>query len=145
MISLQNLSKPQKYLAVVLIIYFIWQLALPLRHTLYYGNVFYAEKARRLSWRMMLRYKTGNVTFQVTDTSTDSTWKVTPTDYVKAKQARSMAGKPDMIWQFAQYLKKEYQKEGFDNLQIHAFSKVRLNKGPYKSLVDSKVDLTSFP
>ena len=94
---------------------------------------------------MMLRYKTGNVTFQVTDTSTDSTWKVTPTDYVKAKQARSMAGKPDMIWQFAQYLKKEYQKEGFDNLQIHAFSKVRLNKGPYKSLVDSKVDLTSFP
>ena len=139
------LTKKQQYLAYMLIAYFVWQIALPLRNHLYDGNVFYTEEGHRLSWRMMLRYKSGNISYQVNETHSDSTWIVKPRDFLVPKQARSVAGKPDMIWQFAQYLERTYQKEGIKDVEVRAISKVRLNSGPYITLIDPETDLTSVP
>ncbi len=140
-----NLSTKQKYLAYSLILYFIVQIGLPLRNHLYEGNVFYTEEGHRLSWRMMLRYKIGRCTFEVTNPKNDSTWVVNPFDHLQPKQARGMSGKPDMIWQFAQYLESKYQQEGLENVEIRTMSFVRLNSGPYHKLIDPEVDLTSVP
>lgn len=140
-----KITPRQGYFAYAIITYFIIQIALPLRNHLYEGNVFYTEEGHRLSWRMMLRYKTGRCSFEVTNPENDSTWVVQPRDFLVAKQARSMAGKPDMIWQFAQYLESQYQKEGFQEIEIRANSRVRLNSGPYHQLIDPEVDLTAVP
>jgi len=140
-----KITPRQGYFAYALIVYFIIQIALPLRNHLYEGNVFYTEEGHRLSWRMMLRYKTGRCSFEVTNPENDSTWVVQPRDFLAAKQARSMAGKLDMIWQFAQYLERQYEREGFQEIEIRANSTVRLNSGPYHQLIDPEVDLTAVP
>ena len=140
-----SLSPKQKYLAYALILYFVFQVALPLRNHLFEGNVFYTEEGHRLSWRMMLRYKIGRCTFEVTNPQNDSTWVVNPNDYLVPKQVRSMAGKPDMIWQFAQHIENQYKLDGYNDVEVRAISSVRLNSGPYHTLIDSETDLTSVP
>ena len=51
---------------------------------------------------------------------------------------------PDMMWQFAQYLKKEKGKEG-KNVAVYVEAKVSLNGHPKRQLIDSNVDLASVP
>ncbi|NVJ47314.1 MAG: HTTM domain-containing protein [Cytophagia bacterium] len=127
-------------------LYFILQLYLPLRHHVYKGNVFYTEEGHRLAWRMMLRYKSGYTNYMIRDLATDSTWTVKPLEFLTPKQSSSLAGHPDMIWQFAQYLEKYYQKEGIsDDVEIRAESFVRLNRDPQVRLIDEQIDLTSVP
>ncbi len=137
----QVLSFPQQLILIGFAIYFSVQIYLPLRHHLYLGNVFYTEEGHRLAWRMMLRIKSGNLSYKVS--SSDSTWMVQPRDYLTPKQSRSIATKPDMIWQFAQYLEDKYEKEGIGDVSINAISKVRLNLGPEHQLIDPEIDLSS--
>ncbi|MFY0591842.1 MAG: HTTM domain-containing protein [Roseivirga sp.] len=126
----------------VMIVYFSFQFYLPLRHHLYKGDVFYTEEGHRLAWRMMLRYKSGNVKYNIT--SSDSTWVVKPRDFLTRKQSSAMPGKPDMVWQFAQYLDKKYKKEGFGDVEVRAEGYARLNGEPIYKLVDETVDLSAI-
>lgn len=127
---------------LVFSIYFGHQLYLPLRHHLYKGDVFYTEEGHRLAWRMMLRYKSGYTNYNIYDPKSDSSWVVRPADRLTRKQAYSLPGHPDMIWQFAQYLEKEYKKEGFEDVEIRVESFVRLNREPQVRLIDNNIDLT---
>lgn len=138
-----TLKKAEIGMATLLIMYFLVQLYLPLRHHLYEGNVFYTEEGHRLSWRMMLRLKSGQLSYKVVSEKNDSSWIVQPRDYLTRKQTLSIVSKPDMIWQFAQYLEKQYQNEGIGELHIYANSTARLNYGPSYTLIDPSVDLTS--
>ncbi|MEO0333605.1 MAG: HTTM domain-containing protein, partial [Bacteroidota bacterium] len=132
--------------AIILgLLYFSWQVYLPLRHHLYEGNVFWTEEGHRLSWRMMLRTKSGSVRFMVEDKNTGETWWEEPRDHLTPKQARKLATHPDMIWQFSQYLERTYQEKGYADVAIYAHGKVSLNGHPRDPLVDSSVDLASVP
>ena len=128
--------------AFIFLCYFILQLYLPLRHYLYKGDVFYTEEGHRLAWRMMLRSKTGNLTYQITSTDADSTWSVKPNEFLTSKQSRAIVGKPDMIWQFAQYLDNHYQDIGVGDVEVRAVAYTRLNKQPVVRLIDDQVDLS---
>ncbi len=130
-------------LSFLFVCYFAMQLYLPLRHHLYKGDVFYTEEGHRLAWRMMLRFKSGNIKYYVKSTEMDSTWTINPRDFLTSKQASSLPSKPDMIWQFARYLDKKYKKEGFGDVEVRAESYTRLNRGPLYKLVDDTFDLTS--
>lgn len=126
-------------------VYFLLQLYLPLRHHLYEGDVFYTEEGHRLSWRMMLRYKSGRTTYEIKDLKSDSTWTVKPNQYLTPKQTAALAGHPDMIWQFAQFLEEQYLAMGIVDVEIKAESFVRLNSGPLNRLIDPETDLTKVP
>ncbi len=143
--QVDSLSVQQKMLAIGFIFFFIVQILLPLRHHRYEGNVFYTEEGHRLAWRMMLRSKSGTVRFKVNEVGQDSVWTVNPRTYVTSKQARAMAGKPDMIWQMAQYLERKYQEEGINDIEVRADVFVRLNRGKRKRQIDPETDLTSVP
>ena len=54
-----------------------------------------------------------------------------------------MGGKPDMIWQFSQKLKREYEQMGLTKVEIFARSRVRLNKSKRLPIVDENQDLAS--
>lgn len=129
-------------IAFIFFCYFILQLYLPLRHYLYKGDVFYTEEGHRLAWRMMLRYKTGHLTYNITSTETDSTWTVKPREFLTQKQSGAIVGKPDMIWQFAQYLEEHYQEMGLVDIEVRAEAYTGLNKQPMVKLIDSQIDLT---
>lgn len=142
-LALPRMNVGRLLLSLLLLCHFAFQLYLPLRHHLYKGDVFYTEEGHRLAWRMMLRFKSGTVNFKVKSVERDSTWVVNPREILTPKQSRAMPGKPDMVWQFAQYLDKKYKKEGLGDVEVYAEGKARLNSGPLYEMVDRKVDLSS--
>ena len=52
-----SIPKMRNPFVVLLSVYFIIQLALPLRHWFIQDDVLWTEEGHRLSWRMMLRAK----------------------------------------------------------------------------------------
>lgn len=51
--------------------YFILQIALPLRHWFIKGDVLWTEEGHRLSWRMMLRSRSGFTNFKIYNKKTN--------------------------------------------------------------------------
>lgn len=136
--------KNHKWVLGILSIYFIIQLVLPIRHYFFKDDVLWTEEGHRLSWRMMLRNRSGSIQFFVEDKSTGKRERVKLNDYLTKKQKRKVACYPDFIWQFAQHLKKENATEGKD-VSIYAKNRVRVNKGKYATFIDPKVDLANVP
>ncbi|MBR9758612.1 MAG: HTTM domain-containing protein [Algicola sp.] len=132
-------SKP---LIALFAIHFLIQLALPLRHHLIKDDVLWTEEGHRMSWRMMLRSKHGVAQYVVMDKATQKKEPITLSDYLSPKQIRLVSSKPDVIWQFAQHLKKSYAQAGKD-IAVYVECQVSINGKPYKPLVDHNVDLAS--
>lgn len=129
---------------VLLIAYFTIQIALPIRHHFIKGDVFWTEEGHRLSWRMMLRTKYGFANYKVVDQETGETENIRLKNYLSEKQIRSASTKPDVIWQFAQKLKKIYHEKG-KNVSVYVDCKVSLNGNDFKSMIDPNVDLANVP
>ena len=138
-ITIPSYRKP---LLAVFSIYFIIQIALPLRHWLIQDDVLWTEEGHRLSWRMMLRAKGGTINFKVKDKKNNQVIPINPKNYLSDKQMRVVATKPDIIWQFAQRLKNEYAKNG-QEIAVYADCFVSVNGKPLKRLIDPEIDLAS--
>ncbi|UII77247.1 HTTM domain-containing protein [Flagellimonas sp. HMM57] len=136
--------KRGKLILACLGIYFFIQLLLPLRHHTIPDDVLWTEEGHRLSWRMMLRSRSGTARFKVVNKETGKETYIKQDDHLTKKQKRKVACYPDFSWQFAQYLKKEYAEKGED-IQVFLLGKVKVNNGKYQELIDPKVDLTSVP
>ena len=130
----------RKPLFVILSVWFIVQIALPLRHHFFQDDVLWTEEGHRLSWRMMLRSKSGRCGFKVVEAGSRDTIYVDKSRYLSQKQMGSINSKPDLIWQFAQRLKKEYAEEG-KNVQVFVNAKVSVNGRSFQQFIDPKVDL----
>ena len=132
----------QRWLVGLLAVYFAWQIYLPLRHHLYDGDVLWTEEGHRMAWRMMLRSRWGNVTFKVVDPATGKSWNAVSSDYLTPKQARKLAAHPDLIWQFSQWLEKEYRQKGYADVEVYATARASVNGSQPMPLTDPTVDLT---
>ena len=132
----------KKVLISLMGIYFVIQLLLPLRHWFIKESVLWTEEGHRLSWRMMLRSKSGYQSFTVIDKETQKKELINLTNYLSKKQQRAIASKPDIIWQFSQKIKKEYAKEGKD-VAVYVKGKVSVNGKPYQPLINDTIDIAS--
>ncbi|MCH4822229.1 HTTM domain-containing protein [Gramella lutea] len=132
----------RNFLVGAMSVWFIIQVCLPLRHWFFQDNVLWTEEGHRLSWRMMLRGKSGRVAFKVVEKGTTDTIFVDKKDYLSRKQMRAITSKPDMIWQFAQRLEEEYAEKG-KKIEVYTEGKISVNGGPYRQLIDPKVDLAA--
>ena len=139
-----SFPKNHKWLVGALSVYFIIQILLPLRHHTIPDDVLWTEEGHRLSWRMMLRSRSGNIRFKVVNKENGQSEYVKLDEHLTKKQKRKVACYPDFAWQFAQYLKKEYAKKGED-IQVFAFNRVRVNQGKFSEFIDPEVDLASVP
>ncbi|WP_196892600.1 HTTM domain-containing protein [Aureivirga marina] len=126
------------FIKTIFVTYLTIQFLLPIRNLVIQDSVFWTEEGHRMSWRMMLRSKSGYINFRVVNHNTGKTTRINLEDYLSKKQRRMIATKPDVIWQFVQRIKNEY--EGQD-ISIYANGKVSLNGRKYQRLVDPKVDL----
>jgi vitamin K-dependent gamma-carboxylase len=120
------------------------QLLIPLRHHLYEGDPAWTENGHRGSWRMMLRGKTGRGTFIVAEENSDRKEIVKPKDYLYQRQEQKLYGQPDMILEFAHFLKKEYEAKGWKNPKVYADIHVRLNGRKYARFVKEDFDLGTW-
>jgi vitamin K-dependent gamma-carboxylase len=115
---------------------------IPLRHHLFPGDVTWTEEGHRYSWRMMLRGKSGYGTFIVVDKETGEEEKINPREYLTKKQGRKVFTHPDMILQFAHFLRDKYHAEGKD-VAIYADIKVKLNYRKHCRYIDPEIDLAA--
>lgn len=136
-------SVQQKILLLGVCVYLAIQILLPLRSAFYPGNVFWTEEGYRMSWKMMLRTKTGKIHFKIVDPASGKIWIDDPADRFTASHVNWLAICPDITWQYAQQLKKEYSKKGMDNVAVYAIDSVSLNKDPHRLLIDTTVNLAA--
>ena len=134
--------KKNSYVTFLLLIYFSVQLLLPLHHWAIKDNVLWTEEGHRMSWRMMLRVKSGIITYKVVDKANGKAIPIQWDDYLTKKQKSGASTKPDVIWQFSQYLKKLFKANGRD-VAVYVKCKVSVNGKPFKPLIDPNVDLAS--
>lgn len=121
----------------VLIVSFvcIWllvQALLPTRPLWHEGPVAWNEAGHYFSWRMKLRDKRGTVKFMVQNTKASTFKVVDPKDYLNRRQAYRVTCRPDLAWQFAQFLQAKNIEEGNglytpDDITVYASSKCSLN------------------
>jgi len=136
----------KKILIPVAVVWFVIQIALPVRHWFIPGDVLWTEEGHRMSWRMMLRGRSGITNFYIVDKADPNAERkyINKKDYLSKKQLRNVAAKPDAIWQFAQQLKKIYAEEGKD-ISVYVKSSVSVNGKKRRPFIDPEVDLANTP
>lgn len=126
-------------------IYFLIQLLLPVRHHFITDDVLWTEEGHRMSWRMMLRSRAGRGQFKLINHTSGKELNIRPDDYLTKSQKRKVFSYPDFTWQFARYLKKEYEKKG-DSISVYLLnSRISVNSRPYVPFLDPKTDLANIP
>lgn len=129
--------KNKKIIYYLLIPFLAIQLLLPIRHHFIIGDVLVTEEGHRLSWRMMLRQKSGYIQFRIVDNDTKQETSYNYSKNLTYKQVNALATKPDFIWQYCQRIKKEYEGK---NISIFIDCKTSVNQKPYRVLIDPKQD-----
>ena len=128
----------KKIVYFLIIPYLIIQLLLPLRHHFIEGDVLWTEEGHRLSWRMMLRERNGFIHIRIKDLKTGEESLYDYRKNLTDKQIQNLATKPDIIWQYCQYIKKEFKGK---EIAIFIDCKNSINRKEYKTLIDPKFDM----
>jgi len=136
------IPKSKQPIIIIFGIYFLIQIGLPLRHHFIEDNVLWTEEGHRLSWRMMLRSKSGKTSYIVENKRTKKRIDIKLDNYLSKKQIRSASAKPDVIWQFAQRLKQDFKDKGED-VAVYINAKISVNGKPYKTLINPDIDIAS--
>lgn len=138
----QPRRRNNKLLLSFLTVLMLGQLIFPWRYLAYPGNLFWTEQGYRFSWRVMLMEKAGTATFYVKDGETGREGSVINHQFLNAHQEKQMAMQPDLILQYAHYLKNYYEEMGMPAPSVRAEVWVTLNGRPAQLLIDPEVDLT---
>lgn len=125
-------------------LYALVHLLVPLRHFFYPGDVHWTEEGQQFAWHMMLRAKSGTLTYRVVRAD-GLTETVAPITYLTPRQAQKLAGHPDYILQFAHFLAADYQRRGLGPVAVYADSWVQLNRRPGQPIVAPDVNLAAQP
>ncbi|NND63323.1 MAG: HTTM domain-containing protein [Flavobacteriaceae bacterium] len=136
--------KLKPYLLPIFAIYFVIQIALPLRHWFFKDDVLWTEEGHRLSWRMMLRSRYGQLMFWTVDKETGQRNNYPYRNMLSKKQFRAVKTKPDLMWQMARKIKELEATKGND-VSVYVTSKVKINNGYYYPFIDPDIDLTAVP
>lgn len=129
--------KNKKLIYYLIIPFLILQVILPIRHHFIKGDVLWTEEGHRLSWRMMLRQRSGFINIKIVDNQTKKSTIYIPTKNLTSKQAYNLATKPDFIWQYCQRIKKEYENQ---DISIFIDCQNSINQKPFQVLIDPNQD-----
>lgn len=148
--SLNRLNN-SKYLHGFFVLFIVIQVLLPMRYLLYPGDLFWNEEGFRFSWRVMLMHKEGNAQFYIRDTKTGGEIEIQNNQFLTKRQVDQMATQPDMILQFAHFLKSEFtdstlkinnKEYRIENPSVHADVFVSLNGRPAQRMIEKEIDLS---
>lgn len=139
----ENKIAIRKILVGFFALYFFVQFILPFRYVLYPGKLFWTEQGYRFSWRVMLMEKAGTAFFFVKDEKSGREAEVDNKKYLTYMQEKMMATQPDMMVDYAKFLKQEFVKKGFTNPTVRAQSFVTLNGCGSREFIDSQIDLSA--
>ena len=128
----------------ILAVFFIVQLVFPFRYLAYPGELFWTEEGYRFSWRVMLMEKAGYAQFKIVDGNTGKAFHVDNSDFLTSFQEKQMATQPDFILEYAQFLKRHFESQGYENLEIYVESFVAMNGRKSRAYIDPQVNLLEY-
>lgn len=131
------------WITPLLTVFFVAQILIPFRFLLYNGDLYWNEEGYRFSWRVMLMEKSGAATFTVTDSMTGTSGIVDNREFLNSHQEKQMSFQPDMVVQYARWLKKHYQELGVKEPVVTADVWVTLNGRPSRLLVNPTTNLAA--
>lgn len=131
----------RRLLVGFLIIFCSYNLLFPFRHFFIEGVADWTEEGHRYSWHMMLRSKKGKGRFTVKIPSEDKIIKISTKKYLNSRQRKKMFTHPEMILQFAHFLRDKYEKKGYKDVEVYANVKCRFNGRDYANIVKKDIDL----
>lgn len=134
---------PRRWVSYAIALHVAIQIALPLRHLVYPGDVLWNEDGMRFAWHVVVREKQGSVTF-VARFANGKRLEVPPTKYVTPRQEREMAGQPDLILQLARHIADDLEARGYRDFGLHAETQVSLNGRVGHPMIDPEVDLRTI-
>ncbi len=135
-------AAPTRVFVTVAGVYFLIQALMPFRYLLYPGQLFWTEQGYRFSWRVMLMEKAGTAFFYVQDKKTGKRCEIDNKDHLTYMQEKMMATQPDMMVDYARYLKKVYLARGYEMPEVKAQSYVTVNGCGSREFIDPTVDLS---
>jgi len=139
---ISSLTKNQKIVLSLFLIFIIFQVAMPLRHYAYPGNVSWTEEGHNFSWHMKLRDKdTTYIEFFATDPKTGETWSIDHYEDLTERQVFKMSTRPHMILQYSHFIAENLREEGYDDIEIRVDAISSLNGREPQRLIDPDVDL----
>lgn len=135
----------QRLIVTLIGIHLAVQLLVPFRHLLYPGDVHWTEEGHRWAWHMKLRSKDCHGHLYVRDPVSGATTVVKEKRFLAEHQMHKVMARPDMLLQFAHFLRDKWQAAGFERVEVHADIECSLNGRPYQVYVDPEVDLAAEP
>jgi hypothetical protein len=142
--SSQNNGLPQPFLSpgfrFILPVFIAIQIFLPFRFLMYPGNMLWTEEGFRFAWHIMLIEKAAHLEYIIKDPQTQKQWIEHPENYLTKNQVKQLSTQPDMILEFAHFLRDRYAKEG-KTVEIYADSYCSLNGRPSQIYVNPNVNL----
>lgn len=135
---------PSNWIMAGIACYLLVQIALPLRHFFYKGNPNWTEEGHRFAWHMKLRDKESKARFFIVNKATNEKVEVFAKDHLSKRQARKMSGRPDMILQFAHYLRDKALDNGLENFAITSEIMCSLNSRKPQLLIDTTTNLADI-
>lgn len=139
------LTTHQRWIAAALGLYVLVQVLMPFRHFLYPGPVNWTEEGHRFAWHMKLRVKRTEANFRAVDADGRPVDLSRFENVLTLKQRGTMAGRPDMVLQYAKYLAAQLRADGVKDPKIYVDSLVSLNGRPARPLIDPNVNLAEEP
>ena len=95
----------------------------------------------RYAWKVMVREKTGSITYRVYLPKQDRTVEVSPHRYLQWRQVAEMGGQPDLIVQLAKHIAADFERKGHGKVQVSVDAFVSLNGRKPQRFIDPDVDL----
>jgi len=136
--------RPHPITMPFLLIYMLIQLLIPLRHYLYPGKSAWTFEGVRFSWHLKLNTKKVKLQYRVVDLDSGREFFHSPYLYLTPRQ-QWLDNIPDMIHQYAHYLKNDFKEHGFDNVAVYAQASASYNNRHFQTYIDPTVDLTRAP
>ncbi len=125
---------------VALAAWLVVQVAMPLRHHLYAGDVLQTEEGFRYAWYVMIVERQGLTSFRVVDDAGRA--RDQAPDDLTPLQRRMMATQPDLILEYAHHLRDRHAARG-EHVRVYADAFVSTNGRRRRRLVDPDVDLAA--
>lgn len=127
----------------VLAVYFVIQIALPLRHYAYPGDVDWTTEGDLWAWRMLIANTTHESVFTVKSRQTGAECLLDPTDYVAEAHTTKLGFRPDMMAQFGQRVADLYWSRKHERVSVHVYSSVSVNGHDFAQIVSPDTDLAT--
>ena len=137
-------NRPNFFIRLLVGVYFLWQLIFPFRHLTNPGWTAWHQEGHLFAWRMMLVQKNVQMLFEVKNPDTGETRYADPDDYLNVPQKLKLARNPDMILQYAHYIRDLVIKNAGFTPELLATIKVGINGREYRYLLKPNLDLSKL-